>query len=349
MAFVDSNCDGVDGVAADAVFVSAQTGADGAAGTRQKPLRLLSDAVALAAKTGRSSVLAATGTYPGILKVTPKVSVYGGYDPATWKRTKAAATTISGGYDVTGSSFGVKAVDVITATTLQLLTVKSPTPAATSGSAYGVHAVHSPSLRLDNLTAAAGNGREGKDGQIGADGLPGQNGAYGGSGKCDDPIAGAGGAGGGSPSGYFGGNGGNGGATGSGFAGAAGLVLGGAGGAGGAAGSTGTTAWTAPTDRTVRTGPPRRRRCSARSTGAGSSSLRTRRTAGTAARAPAEAAAVAAARRSARTSSTAAARAAAAEGAAVAEASAAAAARAAAPRSGSWPSTPPVSRSPALL
>ncbi len=67
-AFVDANCDGVDGVAADAVFVSAQTGSDGAPGTRAEPRRQLSDAVAFAKQTGRSSVLAATGSYPGTLK-----------------------------------------------------------------------------------------------------------------------------------------------------------------------------------------------------------------------------------------------------------------------------------------
>jgi hypothetical protein len=238
MAFGDANCDGVDGVAADAVFVSATTGSDGAPGTRDKPRRHLTDAVALAVKTGRSSVLAATGDYAGTLVVAPGVSVYGGYDPVTWKRSKAAETVIEGANDATGS-FGVKAQDAVAATTLQLLHVKSPTPATSSGSAYGVDAVHSPGLRLENLIVEAGNATDGENGQNGGDGLPGTNGSDGAPGKCDTAIGGAGGAGGGSPAGDYGGAGGAGGSTGNGASGIAGLVLGGAGGPGGNVGNPG--------------------------------------------------------------------------------------------------------------
>jgi CARDB len=251
MAFVDANCDGVDGVAADAVFVSATTGSDGAPGTRDKPRRHLTDAVALAVKTGRSSVLAATGDYAGTLVVAPGVSVYGGYDPVTWKRSKAAETVIEGANDATGS-FGVKAQDAVAATTLQLLHVKSPTPATSSGSAYGVDAVHSPGLRLENLIVEAGNATGGENGQNGGDGLPGTKGSDGAPGKCDTAIGGAGGAGGGSPAGYFGGAGGAGGSTGNGASGITGLVLGGAGASAARSGTPASTGMTARTDRPAR-------------------------------------------------------------------------------------------------
>ncbi len=238
MAFVDSNCDGVDGVAADAVFVSAQTGADGALGTRQKPRKTLADGIALAVQTGRKTVLVATGSYPGTLKVAPGVSVYGGYDPATWKRTKAATTVVEGGNEATGS-YGVKAVDAVAGTTLQLLRVKTPTPAANGGTAYGVHARHSPGLRLESVIVEPANGANGFNGKDGQNGFPGAAGAIGVDGQCDTPIGGSGGSGGGSPAGNYGGKGGDGGSTGAGAAGIAGLVNGGFGGAGGAAGSTG--------------------------------------------------------------------------------------------------------------
>ena len=61
LKFADTNCDGIDGVVKQAVFV-APTGSDAAPGTRARPLRSLQAAVALAARK-RQSVYAMVGRY----------------------------------------------------------------------------------------------------------------------------------------------------------------------------------------------------------------------------------------------------------------------------------------------
>ena len=133
----------------------------------------------------------------------------------------------------------MKAVDVLSATTLQLLQVKAPTPLASSAGAYGVHALRSPGLRLEHVVVEPANAVVGEDGDNGQVGFPGAAGAKGVDGKCDTPVGGAGGSGGGSPSGNQGGDAGDGGSTGWGAAGMAGLVNGGSGGIGGASGNPG--------------------------------------------------------------------------------------------------------------
>jgi hypothetical protein len=79
VGLVDSNCDGIDGDAADAVFVS-PAGDDANPGTMSLPLRTLGAAVT-AAGGQRKDVYAAIGTYAEELRVVSGVSVYGGYSP----------------------------------------------------------------------------------------------------------------------------------------------------------------------------------------------------------------------------------------------------------------------------
>ncbi|MEZ4407607.1 MAG: hypothetical protein R3A52_14180 [Polyangiales bacterium] len=97
LTFTDSNCDGVDGDAARAVFVSPR-GDDTGDGTRAMPLRSLANAIALAATaTPPRPVYAALGTYEGSIALVSGVSIYGGYDDrAGWSRARANATVING-------------------------------------------------------------------------------------------------------------------------------------------------------------------------------------------------------------------------------------------------------------
>ncbi|MEZ5102732.1 MAG: DUF1565 domain-containing protein [Thermoleophilia bacterium] len=87
--FVDANCDGIDGDAAAAIYVSPR-GKDAQPGTREAPKREISSAIAAAAPG--QPVLVAAGTY-GEVDLKTGVSVYGGYDPVTWRR--GAGTTLA--------------------------------------------------------------------------------------------------------------------------------------------------------------------------------------------------------------------------------------------------------------
>ena len=64
LAFVDSDCDGIDGGETKAVFAS-PLGSDANPGTKAKPKRTIAAAVVAAAGTGRY-VVAAAGGYTGV-------------------------------------------------------------------------------------------------------------------------------------------------------------------------------------------------------------------------------------------------------------------------------------------
>jgi hypothetical protein len=77
-AWVDANCDGVDGEIENAVFV-AKNGDDGAAGFFSQPLRSVQAGLDLAAGLGLRDVYVATGVYEEPVRLTAGVHVYGGY------------------------------------------------------------------------------------------------------------------------------------------------------------------------------------------------------------------------------------------------------------------------------
>jgi hypothetical protein len=204
-ALVDSNCDGIDGNAAAAIFVS-PTGSDAAVGTREAPKLTFFAAIAAAVTAGPgTAVYAQVGTYPQSLVVHDGVSVYGGYGVG-WSRTATALSAIGGGGAAGGSATGVH-----TPTTLQSLVLSSGS--FTSGfSSYGMRVDDSPALTLDHLTLVAGSGGKGTAGTDGVDGRAGGPGHDGNPGSCDDDSPGQSVSGGTSPvAGHQGGSGGMGG------------------------------------------------------------------------------------------------------------------------------------------
>src|SRR5262249_38576580 len=95
LSFVDSNCDGLDGTEADAIFVSPK-GDDANPGSRAKPKREIQVAIdTVKAGVGRY-VLVAAGTY-NLVQLANGVSVYGGYDPKGWSRRDAALKAVISG------------------------------------------------------------------------------------------------------------------------------------------------------------------------------------------------------------------------------------------------------------
>ena len=225
LAFVDSNCDGIDGNEKDAIFAS-PNGSDADSGTRDKPKRQIQAAIAAAAGNGRY-VLAAAGSYTRVVAATG-VGIYGGYDPANWSVRRASLIT-----RIVGMPEGVFASNV-TGVELQLLSVHGDNA---QSSAYGIRAIQASRVRLQRVTVTAGDGALGAPGQNGAAGRAGGDGRPGRKGKCDavDRPQYNGGGGGGSPVSRDGGKGGDGNHASKGDDGATGVVsiLGGGGGAAG--------------------------------------------------------------------------------------------------------------------
>ena len=224
LAFRDTNCDGLDGDAARAVFVSTR-GSDSSPGTRARPKKSLAAAVALAARSRlRRQVIVEAGTYDvGAGLVVPShIQMSGGYRSPSWRRSRALATVLVGRPQavLVGRATGV---------VLQLLRLRASVNAAADRSVYGLRAVAS-SIVLERVTVVTGpaadgpvGAGEGTGGAVGAPGNPGSNniGALPGTGG-----SGPGGSGGSGGAGAF--------AGGEGFAGVDGSANGGGkGGAGG--------------------------------------------------------------------------------------------------------------------
>ena len=168
LAFVDSNCDGIDGREANAVFAS-PLGKDTNPGTKAAPKREIDAAVFAANGNGRY-VLAADGLYTGVVAVTG-VGIYGGYDARTWGRTASQATRI------VGSPEGLRA-DNATGVVVQLLTVLG-SPGAGAPSAYGIRAINGSSLTLQRVSVFATRAGAGAPGANGVAGQNGKNGEFG--------------------------------------------------------------------------------------------------------------------------------------------------------------------------
>jgi hypothetical protein len=197
LGFIDTNCDGIDGDEAKAVFAS-PLGNDANPGTKGKPKRQIQAAVAAAAASGRYA-LAAAGSYTGVAAASG-VGIYGGYDPDSWERPAKSSTVIA------SSPEGLIA-DGVKDVTIQLLTIQG---VSDGESAYGIRAIDNSSLRLQRVAVSAGPGAPGAAGATGAQGRPGGDGLPGAKGACDSNVKAPGGAGGESFVGRYGGKGGDG-------------------------------------------------------------------------------------------------------------------------------------------
>lgn len=209
LGYDDSDCDGIDGTAATSIFVS-PNGSDTNPGTMAAPMRTIAGGESIAKAKGRTAVLIAAGSYAYGTVIYDGINLYGGYDPVTWQRRPDLVSASDGINQAGGNAFGARAENILTPTTVQQLTFKSPN-AFGSGTAYGLLAIEASRLRLERVTILPGKGGNGAAGAHGANGAPGQPGQPGKVGSCDGNAGGAGGAGGGPAWGAFGGAGGAGG------------------------------------------------------------------------------------------------------------------------------------------
>jgi hypothetical protein len=226
LAFVDSNCDGIDGTVKDGMFV-APDGNDASAGTENRPKRQIQAALDAGAKL----VYVAGGSYDAVA-IAHSVAIYGGYD-ADWHRSPKNLTEIAG---------APQAVLVTNATVVLQLLVVHGNASKTSEDVYGIRGVNGAKVSLQRVAVSSSNASAGVAGTDGARGAVGLDGGSGVAGRCDVIATNNqhfGGKGGGSPAGRAGGAGGDsGGGVRPGQDGLTGL-LGTPGGAGGASGDPG--------------------------------------------------------------------------------------------------------------
>jgi hypothetical protein len=179
-------------VAEAAVYVSA-AGSDAGDGTISAPLRTIAAGLTLAQVSGKTRVNVAAGTYPELVQLRSGISLYGGYDPATWNR--APATFISTiGPASSGEAIAVIG-DLVFNLTIDGFTIRSGDAVGPEASAYGLILTNAR-ITISGNHIIAGNGvggLNGFDGLAGQDGVAGSNG---GPGDFGGASAGPGGAGG---------------------------------------------------------------------------------------------------------------------------------------------------------
>ena len=167
---VDSDCDGVDGVAADAIFVDIYGGDVDGEGTSYDPLDNIDGAVDLALAQGKTQIYISKGTYEGPLILTEGIEYFGLFDGANgWKRNQYYGTVISGGLPA------LECND-LTSGVVDGLTFYSDDALGSGQSSYGGRFTACAGIVLRNCKVHGGEGSSGDAG------TPGQSGADGGNG-----------------------------------------------------------------------------------------------------------------------------------------------------------------------
>jgi hypothetical protein len=230
-----------------AIFVS-KLGNDLNSGTRASPVQTIVRGLGLAtAAGGGTDVYVSNGSYEEMIGLQTGVSIYGGYQSATWLRDPMQfPVTLIGGQNMI-TVLGLNASNVI----IDGMRIRTPHEATATGlSVHTVFLNQTQDITITNSEITAGNALGGSGGQFGALGVQGRPGDTGTNAVCTaTPTGGAGGAAGqpgppsaGSQLGVAGGEGGDGGSQNisgeNGTSGtAAGSLTGGPGGTGGTLGT----------------------------------------------------------------------------------------------------------------
>jgi hypothetical protein len=112
--YLDENCDGIDGVIEDALFVWAGTGTTGD-GSMNNPYQKLSDAIAAFPSSNKEYILVAEGSYDESLELSSGVQIHGGYSADFFSRDVVLYKTIIRGQM---ADYAIKAVGIDSKTTL---------------------------------------------------------------------------------------------------------------------------------------------------------------------------------------------------------------------------------------
>lgn len=152
-----------------------RTGGDDAnPGTRVQPFATVQAAIEAAHAAGRGGdVYVAGGTYDESLTLRPHVSVYGGFNGATWLRDLAVDRTTVRGGPTAVSGDGADAV------VLDGLTIRAADGVGAGGSSVAVALHRSADVVVSRNLLIAGNGAPGRNGLDGFDGPAGEDGRNG--------------------------------------------------------------------------------------------------------------------------------------------------------------------------
>jgi hypothetical protein len=164
--FEDTNCDGIDGDASDAIFVDPIEGSNTGDGSQSRPKASLlgnNGAFAAAVATGKSHVFISTGTLSEseTVVVPDGISVWGGYDAAqSWARSDSIDRPVV----EVAATIGVRFENTTSSMTWDRVDVRAADATAEGTSSYGMFMNETSSeLVISNATITAGSGAHGAD------------------------------------------------------------------------------------------------------------------------------------------------------------------------------------------
>jgi hypothetical protein len=184
-AFVDANCDGIDGEIGKAIFVAPPPKGSDSTGTgsMDKPYATIGKGIQVAGQQLKTQVFVAAGTYAENVTLVDGISLYGGYDASTkfWQRAVGNDTAIIGHARGNADEITVVGANLTKTTILDRLMVLSQ-PAVPGFSSYAVMLTNVAAnlVTLSNSEIHSGNGGGGTDGgpgTTGAAGGPGDDGS----------------------------------------------------------------------------------------------------------------------------------------------------------------------------
>ena len=174
--FTDHDCDGVDGRASNAVFVSA-TGANSlGCGTRTDPCASITFGMSQAATSGRPHVYIAAGTYAEGVQLRDGVSLFGGYASNFGSRSLGNRALITGSIlsSTLGARHTVIGVGLTQPISFVALVVWGPIASGQAASGAGIHSVgilllnSSAPVTITQTDVIAGSGSAGLNGTNGS-------------------------------------------------------------------------------------------------------------------------------------------------------------------------------------
>nr|MBP8972059.1 DUF1565 domain-containing protein [Myxococcota bacterium] len=182
---IDRNCDGIDGDAANSVFVDVENGddEDNTLGDMRHPFKTINAAINFSfEKPNKPPVLVSKGQYQEQIVMRDGVSIYGAYDAANnWSRDLARnRTSIVWAGQEPLAVRAVIAENITSQTVIQGFNIGAQGSVQQSGSSYGIYVFQVNSgLVIEHNEIQSGNGMDGKNGLAGKHGFNGETGGVG--------------------------------------------------------------------------------------------------------------------------------------------------------------------------
>jgi hypothetical protein len=186
LSFTDTNCDGINGTVANAIFVAADSGNDNNPGTMAMPVATIKKGMTLAgASNPVKDLYVAKGTYTESVTLQGGIGIYGGYDDSNkWSRALTNVTLIQ-----SPSATAVSGTELDDALELQLLSIVSSDALQAGTSSYGVLLANDLAGVTVTFTAVDITAGNGAPGTAGIGGVTGASGGQGGMGDTSGAKA----------------------------------------------------------------------------------------------------------------------------------------------------------------